>query len=157
MRSISSALCIGGYEVLYIVSVREGGVRCDDLAAARDRIYAAYLYFSSYCRSAYYQDDAALIDRHQIAACLTYAVLVAEPLMVDSAWQPRSPIMQMSGLPSRSLVQPWFLFLFSTIQTEYMRGLRTTTSIKKSGLHGTSCCKRASQCQRPFLMKIHIP
>ena len=85
MRSISSALCIGGYEVLYIVSVRERGVRCDDLTAARDRIYAAYLYFSSYCRSAYYQDDAALIDRHQIAACLTYAVLVAEPLMVDSA------------------------------------------------------------------------
>ena len=65
--------------------IRERGVRCDDLTAARDRIYAAYLYFSSYCRSAYYQDDAALIDRHQIAACLTYAVLVAEPLMVDSA------------------------------------------------------------------------
>lgn len=65
--------------------VGERGVRCDDLVAARDRIYAAYLYFNSYCRSAYYQDDAALIDRHQIAACLTYAVLVAEPLTVDSA------------------------------------------------------------------------
>ena len=85
MRSISSASCIGDYGVLYIVSAREKDVRCDDLAAARDRIYAAYLYFNSYCRSAYYQDDAALIDRHQITACLTYAVLVAEPPTVDSA------------------------------------------------------------------------
>lgn len=64
--------------------IGERGVECDDLVAARDRIYAAYLDFNSYCKSAYYQDDAVLIDRHQIAACLTYAVLVAEPLAVDS-------------------------------------------------------------------------
>lgn len=64
--------------------IGERGVECDDLETARDRIYAAYLELNSYCKLAYYQNSAALIDRHQIAACLTYAVLVAEPLVVDS-------------------------------------------------------------------------
>lgn len=63
--------------------IRERGVECDDLEVARDRIYAAYPELNSYCKLAYYQNSTALIDRYQIAACLTYAVLVAEPLVVD--------------------------------------------------------------------------
>lgn len=65
--------------------IREDGVGCADAGTVRDRIFAAYLDFNSYCRAAYFQDDEALLDRHQIAACMTYAVLVAEPLDVDSA------------------------------------------------------------------------
>lgn len=65
--------------------IMEDGVECDDLAAARDTIYAAYLDFNSYCKAAYFQNEEAQIDRHQMSACLTYAVLVARPMTINPA------------------------------------------------------------------------
>lgn len=72
--------------------IKEEGVSCSSESEARDRMWAAYRGFYKHCVINYMQDkdgsipssDTELeLDRHKVAACYMYAVLVSQPLQID--------------------------------------------------------------------------
>lgn len=51
--------------------------------SAKSDIWRAYVAFNRHASETYMADSKGLLDRHKVAACYTYAILMAMPLVVE--------------------------------------------------------------------------